>query len=139
MTLAKYKLILLVLILTLNLSAINAQEKEPAQDMMVRIAEVEIYPEYLKEYKDFLREEAAASVKKEAGVIAIFPMSDPKNIYQLRIVEIYANRKAYESHLKTSHFQYYKTSTLKMVKSLKLVDMEALDKQTMMQIFKKMN
>jgi len=40
--------------------------------------------------------------------------------------------------LKTTHFQRYKTTTLKIVKSLKLVDMEAIDAETMAGIFKKM-
>lgn len=139
MTTFKYTQIIIALTLILNLSIANAQEQVSNQEMMVRIAEIEIYPEYLKEYKEILRIEAAASIEKEPGVIAIFPMLEQKNHSQIRIVEIYANKKAYESHLKTPHFQHYKTSTLKMVKSLQLVEMQALDKQTMLQIFKKLN
>jgi 4-carboxymuconolactone decarboxylase len=106
-------------------------------DMMVRISEIEIMPEYLKEYNTILKEEASASVKLEAGVIAIFPMSQRESPTQIRIIEIYADKTAYQSHLKTPHFQHYKTSTLKMVKSLKLVDMEPLDREAMLEIFKK--
>lgn len=139
MSFTKCAQILLVLLLTLNISAINAQAQTPSnQGMMVRIAEIEIYPEYLNEYKDILKKEAAASIKNEAGVIAIFPMFEQKQSTQIRIIEIYANKEAYEAHLKTPHFQHYKTSTLKMVKSLKLVDMEALDQQAMLQMFKKL-
>jgi 4-carboxymuconolactone decarboxylase len=108
-----------------------------APDMMVRISEIEIAPEHVEEYNAILKEEAAASVKIELGVIAIFPMYQKENLTQIRIVEIYANKAAYESHLKTSHFQHYKTLTLKMVKSLKLIDMETLDSETMQEIFKK--
>jgi 4-carboxymuconolactone decarboxylase len=109
-----------------------------APDMMVRISEIEIVPEYLEEYNAILKEEAAASVKIEPGVIAIFPMYQKEKSTQLRIVEIYANKAAYQSHLQTPHFQHYKTTTLKMVKSLKLVDMESLDSETMRGIFKKL-
>jgi quinol monooxygenase YgiN len=56
----------------------------------------------------------------------------------VRILEIYASRAVYEAHLKTPHFQKYKTTTLKMVKSLKLVDMDGIDTETMMTIFNKM-
>ena len=108
------------------------------EGMMVRISEIEIVPEYLEAYKSILKEEAAASVKIERGVIAIFPMSQQLNPTQIRIVEIYANKAAYQSHLKTTHFQHYKNSTLKMVKSLKLVDMESIDKETMLTIFEKL-
>jgi quinol monooxygenase YgiN len=132
------KKIIFVFMLSLSLSGINAQQKMADEQLMVRIAEIEIVPECSNEYKKILIEEAAASIKIEAGVIAIFPMVELQNADQIRIVEIYANKQAYESHLKTPHFQHYKTLTVKMVKSLKLVEMDALDKQTMLQIFKKL-
>lgn len=106
-------------------------------DMMVRIAEIEIFPEFLEEYVAILKEEATASVNIEQGVIAIFPMCQKENPTQIRLVEIYANRAAYESHLKTPHFQQYKTSTIKMIKSLKLIDMKSLDSEITSLIFKK--
>lgn len=96
--------------------------------------EIEIYPEYLNEYKEILKKEAAASIKKEAGVIAIFPMLKQRDSTQIRIIEIYANKDAYQSQLKTPNFQYYKTSTQKMVKTLNLVEMDALDQQVMLEI-----
>lgn len=109
-----------------------------AADMMVRISEIEILSEYLEEYKAILKEEAAASVKIEPGVIAIFPMLQQENPTQIRIIEIYADQAAYQAHLKTPHFLHYKTTTLKMVKALKLIDMKSLDKETMPEIFKKL-
>ena len=107
--------------------------------MMIRISEIEIDSNYLKEYNAILQEESRASVQLEAGVIAIYPLYQKENPTQIRILEIYANREAYEAHLKTPHFQKYKTSTLKMVKSLKLVDMDNIDSQTMAEIFCKMD
>jgi quinol monooxygenase YgiN len=106
--------------------------------MMIRISEIEIDSNYLKEYKTILKEESRASIKLEPGVISIYPMYQKENPTQMRILEIYANREAYESHLKTTHFQIYKTTTLKMVKSLKLIDMEAIDEDTMPEIFRKL-
>ena len=114
---------------------VSAQTK----DMMIRISEIEIDSNYLKEYNAILQEESRASVQLEAGVIAIYPLYQKENPTQIRILEIYANREAYEAHLKTPHFQKYKTSTLKMVKSLKLVDMNNIDSPTMAEIFRKMH
>ena len=108
------------------------------KDMMIRIAEIEIDSNYLQEYNTILQEESRASVLLEQGVIIIFPMYQKENTTQIRLLEIYANREAYQAHLKTPHFQKYKTSTLKMVKSLKLIDMNSLDPQTMGEIFRKM-
>ncbi len=104
---------------------------------ILRISELEIYPEYLSQYKIILKEESAASVKLEKGVISIFPLYMKEDSTQFRILEIYANKAEYEKHLKTEHFIKYKTSTLKMVKSLKLVDMYALDETMMNILFKK--
>jgi quinol monooxygenase YgiN len=114
-------------------NSISAQEK----DMMIRISEIEIYPEYLSEYKAILKEESAASVKLEPGVLAIFPMYQKKDSTQIRILEMYKDKDAYQSHLKTAHFLKYKTGTLKMVKLLKLIDMDAIDPESMKMLFKK--
>ncbi|WP_460967580.1 carboxymuconolactone decarboxylase family protein [Spirosoma migulaei] len=107
-------------------------------DMMIRIAELEIVLDYLGEYKAILKEEAARSVQLEPGVIAIFPMYEKEKPTQIRLIEVYANQAAYQSHLKTPHFQHYKTSTLKMVKSLKLINMASLDPETMLNVFEKL-
>ena len=102
------------------------------------MAEIEIDSAYLEEYKAILKEEAAASVRLEPGVITIFPMYEEDSPFQVRILEIYASRAAYEQHLTTPHFQKYKTTTLNMVKSLKLIDMEAIDEATMPLMFEKL-
>lgn len=107
-------------------------------DMMVRIAELEIKPEFLNEYKTILKEQASISLKKEPGVIALFPISQTETPLQIRLVEIYADKAAYDAHIASSHFQLYKTTTLKMVLSLKLVEMNALDTETMTAIFEKL-
>jgi quinol monooxygenase YgiN len=106
--------------------------------MLIRISQIEIYADSLTAYNAILKEEAAASVRLEPGVIAIFPMYEQKDSTQIRILEIYANTEAYQSHIKSPYFQHYKTSTLNMVKSLQLVDMTALDQQTMSRQFKKL-
>jgi len=124
---------LLVLLLIFTCNMVSAQ----SENMMIRLSEIEIDSNYLKEYKAILQEESRASVRLEIGVIAIYPMYQKESPTQIRILEIYENRKAYESHLKTPHFQKYKTSTIKMVKSLKLVDMNNIDSQTMVDIFRK--
>ena len=106
--------------------------------MIVRISEIHVDANYLDQYKAILKEEAEASVRLEPGVIAIFPMYQKESTNEFKILEIYASHEAYESHLKTPHFQKYKSGTLHMVKSLKLVDMQAIDAKTMTKMFKKM-
>jgi quinol monooxygenase YgiN len=105
--------------------------------MVVRIAEIEVYPQYLKEYLAAARNVGAESVKKEPGVICIFPNQMKEDENKFCIVEIYRNKEAYEHHLTTEHFQTYKQGTLHMVKSLNLVDLSSLDKNAMPLIFTK--
>lgn len=128
----KYCLIITFILLTS--SNIFAQKSR----LMIRISEIEIDSNYVEEYNSILKEESRESIKLEPGVISIYPMYEKENPTQVRILEIYADRNAYESHLKTPHFQKYKTTTLKMVKSLKLIDMEAIDEQSMAEIFRKL-
>lgn len=63
--------------------------------MIVRISEIEVYPEYLKEYLEFAHNVGATSVKEEPGVICIYPMQQQKDSCQIRILEIYASQEAY--------------------------------------------
>jgi quinol monooxygenase YgiN len=127
-------LYLIVATMFLTFSNMSAQKK----DMMIRLSEIEIYPLYLSEYKAILKEESSASVNLEPGVLAIFPMYQKNDSTQVRILEIYNDNNAYQSHLKTPHFQKYKTTTIKMVKSLKLIDMNIIDSESMKILFRKM-
>ncbi len=103
------KYCLIVVLILLSYHSVDAQKN----NMMIRISEIEIDSIYLQEYNNILQEESRASVQLEPGIIAIYPMYQKENPTQIRILEIYANREAYESHLKTPHFQKYKTSTVK--------------------------
>ena len=128
------KYYLIIALILLSCCSVFAQK----YTMMIRISEIEIDSNYLEAYKAILKKEASASMQMEPGVISIYPMYQKEHSTQVRILEIYADREAYESHLKTPHFQKYKTTTLKMVKSLKLVDMGAMDPETMPEIFRKL-
>ena len=118
------------------------QEIKPLIDratMIVRIAEIEVYPEYLDDYLAAAKNVGSESVKNEPGVICIFPNQlKDDNSTKFRIVEIYRDQAAYQHHLTTSHFQAYKQGTLHMVKSLNLLDIKPLDPDVMGLIFRKM-
>ena len=111
--------------------------KNASQNMIVRIAEIEVYPQYLEEYLAFANEVDRLSIEREPGVICLYPMQSAEDSCQIRILEIYASEDAYQQHLKTPHFQKYKQGTLHMVKDLKLPTMKPLDQETMKLIFKK--
>lgn len=118
--------------------AVTSSSHDKPEGMIVRIAHIEVYPQYLDEYLEAANEVDRLSVEREPGVICLFPMQDSADSTRIRILEIYASQEAYQAHLQTEHFQRYKQGTLHMVKSLELPTMQPLDPGTMQQIFKKM-
>lgn len=105
--------------------------------MIVRISEIEVYPEYLDKYLSYAKEVAKKSVENEKDVISIYPMSVINNNTQIRILEIYRNQEAYKNHIASPHFKKYKEGTLHMVKTLNLVDTYQLCPENFNKIFKK--
>jgi quinol monooxygenase YgiN len=91
---------------------------------IVRIAELEIDPEQLEAYRALLAEEIEASVEREPGVLMLHAVAERQRPEQIRILEVYADREAYEAHLRTPHFLKYKEGTAGMVKALRLVDVD---------------
>ncbi len=121
----------------LGLSGEKPTAERQEGKMIVRLAEIEVYPAYLQEYLSYANEVDRLSVEREPGVICLFPMQSAEDSTRINILEIYASDAAYQQHLKTEHFQKYKQGTLHMVKSLKLPTMQPLDPKTMKLIFKK--
>jgi quinol monooxygenase YgiN len=98
-----------------------ATAPKPMKQPLVRIAELEIDPGQLQAYRDALKEEIATSIRVELGVLTLYAVSLKDQPSQVRIFETYKDQAAYESHVRTSHFKKYKTVTLSMVKSLRLI------------------
>lgn len=126
-----------VLIVQIVLFAIP--KNRALENQLVRIAEIEVYPEWLDAYLAAARTVGAESVAKEPGVVCIFPMQRKESPTTIRIVEIYRDEEAYKAHLQTPHFRAYKDGTPHMIKSLDLVPMSPLDPDGMKLIFQKGN
>lgn len=92
------------------------------ENNLVRLSKITVDPDRLDDYNAFLKEEIEASMRLEPGVLALYATAEKEAPHKVTILEIYANREAYEKHLETPHFQKYKQGTLKMVKKLELVD-----------------
>ncbi len=129
------KNVLLFILLLCPIVSMAQEQTKIDSTMIVRISEIEVYPEYLTEYQEFAHNVGATSVKEEPGVICIYPMQQLRNDCQIRILEIYASQEAYQHHIKTQHFQTYKQGTLHMVKSLDLVDMRQMAPECLPLIF----
>ena len=93
---------------------------------IVRISIVTVDPNRLDEYMKFAAECGKTSMREEPGVLMMYSMQDKLRPNRISILEIYADRTAYERHIKTAHFQKYKQGTLSMVQKLELLDQNAL-------------
>ena len=57
-----------------GLSGEKPSAEAVGESMIVRLAEIEVYPQYLKEYLEFANEVDRLSVEREPGVVCLYPM-----------------------------------------------------------------
>jgi quinol monooxygenase YgiN len=96
----------------------QAQNNKP----YVRIAKIVVDSAQLESYKSELKTGMETAVKLEPGVLSMYAVYDNQFPTHITILETYASKEAYQSHIQTSHFKKYKSGTLSMVKSLELTD-----------------
>ena len=97
-----------------------------AEKNLVRLSKITVDPTQIDAYNAFFKEEIEASMRLEPGVLTLYATAEKDAPHKVTILEIYADRAAYEKHLQTPHFQKYKQGTLEMVKELELVDVKPL-------------
>lgn len=95
-------------------------------ESIVRISRIEVDPARLPEYLALVAECGRESMAKESGVYMMYSMQEKAHPERITILEIYADRAAYEHHIQAPHFQKYKRTTLEMVEKLKLLDQNPL-------------
>jgi quinol monooxygenase YgiN len=100
----------------------SSQEKKP----MVRMARIVVDPAQLESYKAALKEGIETAVKVEPGVLTLYAVYEKDHPTHVTVLEVYADEEAYKAHLQTPHFKKYKNTTMGMVKSLELVDVEPI-------------
>jgi len=114
---------LIIILFTLFISAsIFAQDKR-----VIRIARIKIDSAYLDSYKSMVKEQIKAALKAEPGVLMLYAVHDKIKPTNVTVFEIYADSTAYKSHIQTAHFKKYKAGTAHMVRSLELIDVNAIE------------
>ncbi|MDE7066010.1 MAG: antibiotic biosynthesis monooxygenase [Desulfovibrionaceae bacterium] len=97
----------------------------------VRIAHLQIKPEYLEAFTAAVKEEMEAALRVEPGVLAIYAVADKNDPTRLTFIEIYADEDAYRLHRDTPHFRKYFHTTRDMIAErvlLEAVPVELRDK-----------
>jgi quinol monooxygenase YgiN len=117
-TWASYAVVALAIAVLVGCRTEAAQEEEPT----VRLSKLVIDPSELEAYKSALKEEVTASVRIEPGVLTLYAVFEKERPTHVTILEMYADKAAYEQHIKSAHFLKYKKGTEHMVKSLELID-----------------
>lgn len=117
----QFSIVALMLTICLTCIFADAMTKQK-QELLVRIAELEIDPAQLEKYKTMLKEEIEASIRIEPGVLTLYAVAEKDHPERIRIFETYASVEAYKAHLETPHFKTYKLGTQGMVRSLKLIE-----------------
>jgi quinol monooxygenase YgiN len=92
----------------------------------IQIAEIQIDPAQLENYKAAVKEQIEAAIRLEPGVLVLYSVSSKDNPTHVTVFEIYRDREAYLAHLQAPHFLKYKATVEKMVKSLKLIPVEPI-------------
>lgn len=105
-------------LLWLSDAALAEEQKVP----LVRIAELEIDPAQLENYKAAVKDEMETSVGTEPGVLAIYAVAEKDHPTRLRFFEMYADEAAYTAHINSPHFKKYVAITKDMITSRKLIE-----------------
>ncbi len=106
-----------------------------ASDGIVRLSEIEVYPEFLDQYMHAANEVGEISLRTEPGVLTMYAVGEKENPCRITILETYASREAYRSHIASNHFLKYKQHTLHMIKALRLSDQTPLNPASRIQNF----
>jgi quinol monooxygenase YgiN len=113
---------ILVLGASLLVSSVsNPGRAQETSAQYVQMAEIEIEPAELENYKAAVNEQIETAMRLEPGVLVLNAVSQQDSPTHIWVFEIYRDTAAYKSHLETAHFRKYKATTERMVRSLKLV------------------
>jgi len=102
-------------------AAAPAAQGEEAQGRYVQIAEIEVDPAQIENFRAAVNQQIEAAIQTEAGVLVLYAVTERDDASRVRVFEVYRDAAAYRAHLEAPHFKKYKATTETMVRSLKLV------------------
>lgn len=117
----------LIYFIAFNLFVLMLADNVMAQQkQMVRLAKIQVDPRQLKAYNLALKEQMAAAIHSEPGVLTYYAVAEKIDPSHITILEIYVDTAAYKKHIETEHFLKYKNTVKNMVKSLELTDVDLI-------------
>lgn len=104
----------------------NELEKANAQKLFIRLIKMEVDSLQLNKFNQIAKQVMLPNVKKEAGVMVMYAVSEKLHPARVTVLEVYRDEDAYKRHIQTRHFLRYKSESHKMIRSLKLIDMNPI-------------
>lgn len=101
-------------------------DKAKQHELYIRLISIEINPVAIADYTSLANDVMLPGLQKEPGVLVIYAVAEKERPTEIHILEVYKNRLAYDDHIKTKHFLKYKETSATMVKSLRLLDAQAI-------------
>ncbi|MDB0543400.1 antibiotic biosynthesis monooxygenase [Ralstonia solanacearum] len=92
----------------------------------VRIAQLDIDPQRLAEFKAVLQESVSTSVRLEPGVFTLYAVELKETPHRFLVFEMYKDEATYNAHRETPHFRRFIESTQKMVTSRTFLDVDPI-------------
>ena len=108
--------------LVLSLSPNGLAIAEEIKGQFVLVAELEIDPSQLDNFKAAAKENGETAIRVEPGCLAFNVVYEKDNPGHIRFFEVYTDADAFKAHLETAHFKKYAAATKDMVKSRKRID-----------------
>lgn len=91
-------------------------------DQYIRLAELEIDPAQLENFKVAITEGVQTAIRVEPDVLVLYAVFEKEHPTRVKVFEMYTDETAYQKHLQTPHFIKFRDGTAKMVTSRKLLD-----------------
>ena len=122
-------MVILILCLFVSVAAKTvpmASADDPSLTPVVRLADLDIDPAFVEQYRVALTEEIQTSIDVEPGVLTLYAVSIKGDPTRIRIFETYADMDAYRSHVTSPHFLKYKNETQHMIRNLTLLETDPI-------------
>jgi quinol monooxygenase YgiN len=92
----------------------------------IRLIKIETEQHAIESFRKLANTCMLPGIKNEPGVLVMYAVAEKNRPTSISILEVYESVAAYEKHLKTAHFLKYKEDSNKLVKSLQLIDVNAI-------------
>ncbi|MBU68628.1 MAG: antibiotic biosynthesis monooxygenase [Cupriavidus sp.] len=103
----------------------QVSQKLPA-GAIVKVAEIDVDPARLEEFKAALVEEMDDSARIEPGVYSIYAVTRKDEPSKFMFYEVYASQEAFDAHMATAHFRKFIDATQEMWLASRIVEVDAV-------------